>query len=129
MKLAVFGHCAVDTITIDGKSHEQIGGSACYCGITARQFKFDVDAFTNRVVRLIMNYKNLLRIEDAIINRAKNFLDENYGDQFVSKYLEILEKEHGLSAEEFANVEYSADDESFGIGANPAGAGSMGGGA
>ena len=46
MKLAVFAHCAVDTITIDGKSHEQIGGSACYCGITAKQFKFDVDLFT-----------------------------------------------------------------------------------
>jgi len=46
MKLAVFAHCAVDTITIDGVNHEQIGGSACYCGITARQFKFDVDAFT-----------------------------------------------------------------------------------
>lgn len=46
MKLAVFSHCAIDTITIDGKNYEQIGGAACYCGITARQFKFDVDLFT-----------------------------------------------------------------------------------
>ena len=46
MKLAVFGHCAIDTITIDDYNYEQIGGSACYCGITARQFKFDVDLFT-----------------------------------------------------------------------------------
>jgi sugar/nucleoside kinase (ribokinase family) len=46
MKLAIFGHCAVDTITIDGHNYEQVGGSACYCGITARQFKFDVDLFT-----------------------------------------------------------------------------------
>jgi len=46
MKLAVFGHCAIDTITIDNYNYEQIGGSACYCGITARQFKFDVDLFT-----------------------------------------------------------------------------------
>ncbi|QLH07959.1 PfkB family carbohydrate kinase [Nitrosopumilus ureiphilus] len=46
MKLAVFAHCAIDTITIDGSNYEQIGGSACYCGITARQFKFDVDLFT-----------------------------------------------------------------------------------
>ena len=30
-----------------------------------------------------MNYKNLLRVEDVIINRVKNFLDENYGDVFV----------------------------------------------
>jgi sugar/nucleoside kinase (ribokinase family) len=46
MKLAVASHCAIDTITIDGSNYEQIGGAACYCGITARQFKFDVDLFT-----------------------------------------------------------------------------------
>lgn len=46
MKLAVFSHCAIDTISIDGKDYEQIGGAACYGGITARQFKFDVDLFT-----------------------------------------------------------------------------------
>ena len=46
MKLAVFGHCAIDTINLDGTNYEQIGGSACYCGITARQFKFDVDLYT-----------------------------------------------------------------------------------
>jgi len=46
MKLGIFAHCAIDTITIDGSNYEQIGGSACYCGITARQFKFDVDLFT-----------------------------------------------------------------------------------
>jgi len=46
MKLAIFGHCAIDTITINNNNYEPIGGSACYCGITARQFKFDVDLFT-----------------------------------------------------------------------------------
>ena len=46
MKLAVFAHCAMDTITINNNIYEQIGGSACYCGITAREFKFDVDLFT-----------------------------------------------------------------------------------
>ncbi len=46
MKLAIFAHCAIDTITINDSNYEQIGGAACYCGITARQFKFDVDLFT-----------------------------------------------------------------------------------
>ncbi|WP_232202971.1 hypothetical protein [Nitrosopumilus sp. SJ] len=46
MKLAVFAHCAIDTITIDSSNYEQVGGSACYCGLTAREFKFDVDLFT-----------------------------------------------------------------------------------
>ena len=46
MKLAVFSHCAIDTINIGEQNYEQIGGAACYCGLTARQFKFDVDLYT-----------------------------------------------------------------------------------
>ena len=46
MKLAIFAHCAIDTISIGDKNYEQIGGSACYCGLTAREFKFDVDLYT-----------------------------------------------------------------------------------
>ena len=87
----------------------------------------DVDAFTSRMVRLIMNYENLLNIKEAIINRAKNFLDENYGDQYVNKYMETLEQEHGISFKEFKDVNYP-DEEDFAIGANPAGAGITGGG-
>ena len=33
MKLALFSHCALDTISIEGNSYEQIGGAASYCGI------------------------------------------------------------------------------------------------
>ena len=72
-----------------------------------------------------MNHTNLLKIEDAIINRTKNFLDENYGDKFVSKFLEVLEEQYGLSVSE-DNVEYPPNDETFGVGANPAGAGMTG---
>ena len=46
MKVAIFSHCAVDTILINNQNYEQIGGSASYCSITARQFKFDVDLYT-----------------------------------------------------------------------------------
>ena len=46
MRIAVLSHCAIDTITVAGNRYEQIGGAACYCGITAREFKFDVDLFT-----------------------------------------------------------------------------------
>ncbi len=46
MKLAIFSHCALDTISLEGNSYEQIGGAASYCSIMARQFKFDVDLFT-----------------------------------------------------------------------------------
>ena len=46
MKLAVFSHCAIDSITLEGSQYSQIGGAACYCGLTAREFKFDVELFT-----------------------------------------------------------------------------------
>lgn len=87
----------------------------------------DVDAFSSRVARLIKNYKNLLNVEEAILNRAKNFLDENYGDVFVNKFLESLEADHGIGNEEFPSVKYAEDDD-FAIGANPAGSGITGGG-
>lgn len=46
MKLGVFSHCVIDTITIRDKTFEQIGGPACYGSIMARKFKFNVDLYT-----------------------------------------------------------------------------------
>lgn len=87
----------------------------------------DMDAFAARTVRLIKNYKSLLRIEEAVGNRIKHFLDENYGDKHVQRYLEILENQYGLSFREFED-EREIEDEKFAVGANAAGTGQMGGG-
>ncbi len=46
MKIGIFSHCAIDTITIDDSNYEQIGGAACYGGFTAKQLKFDVELVT-----------------------------------------------------------------------------------
>lgn len=46
MKIAIFSHCIIDTITINNSSYEQIGGPACYCGLTAKNLKFDVELCT-----------------------------------------------------------------------------------
>ncbi len=46
MRLAVFSHCTIDSITVGGSTYERPGGPACYCGITARNLKFDVDLHT-----------------------------------------------------------------------------------
>ena len=86
----------------------------------------DIDKFTIKVARLIMNHRQLLDVETAIINRTKNFLDENYGDKFVVRYLDVLEEQFGITAQEF-DVE-GVEDAPYAIGANPAGAGSVGGG-
>ena len=85
----------------------------------------DIDKFTIKVARLIMNHRQLLDVETAIINRTKNFLDENYGDKFVVRYLDILEEQFGITAQEFEMT--TIEDAPFAIGANPAGAGMSGG--
>ena len=86
--------------------------------------KIDMDEFTNRCVRLITNYKSLLRVEEAIINRIRNFLDNNYGDEHVTRFLTTLEQDFGLDTEQYKDV-YNDNEtpEIFGVGANPAGAG------
>lgn len=86
----------------------------------------DIDKFTIDIARLVMNYKQLLDIEKAIVNRTKNFLDENYGDVFVERFLDTLQEQFGISHKEF-DVKYGAQDAPFAVGANPAGAGSVGG--
>jgi hypothetical protein len=87
----------------------------------------DVDAFTSRVVRLVNNYENLLKIEETIINRAKNFLDENYGDVFVNTFLENLREKYGLETSEYDSLPDVAD-ERFAVGAFAGGTGGLGGG-
>jgi len=87
----------------------------------------DIDAFAARTTRLIANYKSLLRVEEAIINRVKNFLDENYGDKFVQRYTEILEEQYGITLEEFEETRKIKDDD-FAVGAFAGGTGGLGGG-
>lgn len=72
MKLAVFSHCAVDTISIDQQNYEQIGGAACYCGLTARQFDFDVDLFTKFGPDFPKQYLSDNKINFANCESSKN---------------------------------------------------------
>jgi len=46
MKLAIFSHCTIDEISRNDQVVEAIGGPASYCGITAKNMKFDVDLHT-----------------------------------------------------------------------------------
>lgn len=72
MKLAIFSHCAIDTITIDGNNYEQIGGAACYSGITAKQFKFDVDLHTKFGPDFPKQYLNEYKINLVDSESQKN---------------------------------------------------------
>lgn len=85
----------------------------------------DIDQFTKSVARLALNPEDLLDLKTVIINRAKNYLIENYGEKHAEKYKEILETQFNFDLEVFER-ETSSEDV-FGLGANPAGAGISGG--
>lgn len=84
----------------------------------------NIDKFAARSVRLINNPTTLLNLQTAIVNRIKNFLNENYGDEFVTRYIDILEKEFGIEIEEFntSNMDQTSNDV-FAVGANASGTG------
>lgn len=65
----------------------------------AKKPPLDIDAFTKKVVRLVMNYQNLMRIEPAIINRASDFLEKNYGKDYVDQMHDILETQFDFNLE------------------------------
>ncbi len=46
MKVAIFSHCTIDEITQNGTTVETAGGPACYCGLTAKNMKFEIDLHT-----------------------------------------------------------------------------------
>ena len=70
--------------------------------------------------------KDLLTVEEAVVNRAKNFLDENYGEVFVSEFMNNLSSKYGLETQEFDVPESSNDV--FAVGAFAGGTGGLGGG-
>ena len=46
MKVGIFSHCTIDTIIYENEQYEAPGGPACYCSITARKQKHDVNLYT-----------------------------------------------------------------------------------
>ena len=70
MKLGIYSHCTIDTININGSSHQQIGGAACYCGLTARQLKFDVELYTKFGADFPSEYftKNKIKFDNSSVS-------------------------------------------------------------
>ena len=79
----------------------------------------DMDQFTQRVIRLIENYDSLLDIRTVILNRAANYIHENYDEAAVGDFEDTLEIDHGLSLD----PEDNEQETPMAIGAGPAGGG------
>lgn len=61
MKIGIASHIVLDTIKSGANTAESLGGPACYCGITARRFGFDVELATKVGSDFPDDARNILR--------------------------------------------------------------------
>ncbi|HEX6067296.1 MAG TPA: hypothetical protein VFZ05_00720, partial [Nitrososphaera sp.] len=61
MKIGIASHIVLDTIKSGGSAVDSLGGPACYCGITARRFGFDVELATKVGSDFPDGARNILR--------------------------------------------------------------------
>jgi len=62
----------------------------------------DIDAFSKKIARLVMNHQYLLRVEPVIVNRASEFLKTRYGDKgqdYVDRMVDILDTQFDFNLE------------------------------
>lgn len=59
----------------------------------------DMDSFTKRVARLAMSHEVLLDVKTVVINRAIEFLSENYTQEQIEEFKEILDEQFDFNLE------------------------------
>tara|TARA_Y100001973_G_C5202698_1_gene339024 strand:- start:243 stop:851 length:609 start_codon:yes stop_codon:yes gene_type:complete len=57
----------------------------------AKRPAMNIDSFTKKVAQLALGYRARLDIPTVIINRAINFLDENYDQGYIDEFKNILD--------------------------------------
>ena len=86
MKLAIFSHCTIDEISRNNQVVETAGGPASYCGITAKNMKFNVDLHTkvgpDFKFRPELENKNIFLSSDSVSNNpTTRFLLKIFGTE------------------------------------------------
>ena len=81
MKLAIFSHCTIDEISRNDSLVETAGGPACYCGITAKNMKFDAELHT----KAGQDFTFTSVLESKGIFLSKNLISSNPTTRFLLK--------------------------------------------
>jgi sugar/nucleoside kinase (ribokinase family) len=88
MKMAIASHIALDTIQdMKGRITESLGGPACYCSLTAREFKFKIELATK--VGRDFSQDGRLKLR----NNGINLEDTHISDSPTTRFRIILKKE------------------------------------
>lgn len=61
--------------------------------------RIDLNKFAGKVSRLVVQHPSLLDIPMAIANRARNYVDDNYGRAVADEFAEILERDFEIELE------------------------------
>lgn len=85
MKLAILSHLTIDEISRDGQVVETPGGPAAYCGITARNMKFEIDLRT----RVGPDYKFGKELEGKGIFITQKALSQVPSTRFLLKIMGV----------------------------------------
>ena len=81
MKLGIFSHCTIDEISRNNNLVETAGGPACYCGLTAKKMKFDVELDT----KVGPDFTFMSDLETRGIFLSKNSISTNPTTRFLIK--------------------------------------------
>jgi sugar/nucleoside kinase (ribokinase family) len=88
MKIAVASHITLDTIQdMKGRITESLGGPACYCSLTAREFKFKIELAT----KVGKDFSEDSRLK--LRNNGMNIKDTHITDSPTTRFRIILKKE------------------------------------
>jgi hypothetical protein len=64
-----------------------------------KQQKLNIDDFAQKVSNLYEHYDSLLNVKPVIVHRAMHLLEKGYPADLIQEFLEILEREFGITLE------------------------------
>ena len=83
--------------------------------------EIDLDQFAGEVARLVKNYENLLDMEKMLVDKAKSFITNRYGEEEAKDLEDKLVTQHDIDVADNASLPSSDLETPLAIGATPSG--------
>ncbi len=83
--------------------------------------EIDMDQFAGEVARLVKNYENLLDMEKMLVDKAKSFIGNRYGDAEAKNLEDKLATQHDIEVTAKSSPLESEIQAPLAIGATPGG--------
>jgi len=83
--------------------------------------EIDLDIFAGEVARLVKNYENLLDMEKMLVDKAKSFITNRYGEEEGLDLEDKLATQHDIEVTDKAPIPGSELEIPLAVGATPGG--------